>query len=127
MSINDSQIQRIKCEEQIKYLIDLRQRFRQVDKSISIKKKYIYSILVFKTKFKYNLVFRCPSEKKTRGKHGILESCGLLWNPVESYGIHRNPWNRTESTRILQNLAVLSLKALGCTLLQETLLKYINN
>ncbi len=33
----------------------------------------------------------------------------------------------TESTRILQNLAVLSLKALGCTLLQETLLKYINN
>ncbi len=51
------------------------------------------------------------------GKHGILES----------YGIHRNPWNRTESTRILQNLAVLSLKALGCTLLQETLLKYVNN
>jgi hypothetical protein len=32
MSINDSQSQRIKYEEQIKYLIDLRQRFRQVDK-----------------------------------------------------------------------------------------------
>jgi len=57
--------QRNKCEEQIKYLIDLRQRFRQVDKSILIQ-NILYSIVVFKRKFKYNLVFRCSSEKKKR-------------------------------------------------------------
>jgi hypothetical protein len=35
--MDDYQAQRIKCEEQIKYLIDLRQRFRQVDESILLK------------------------------------------------------------------------------------------
>jgi hypothetical protein len=36
MSIDDYQWQRIKCEEQIKHFIDLRQRFRQVDEFISL-------------------------------------------------------------------------------------------
>jgi hypothetical protein len=35
--MEDYQSQRIKCEEQIKYLIDLRQRFRQVNESILVK------------------------------------------------------------------------------------------
>jgi hypothetical protein len=62
---------------------------------------------------------------------------GILWNLVESNGICRNlpesngiQWNPPESMEsdgILQNLGVFSLKALGCTLLQENLLKYVNN
>jgi hypothetical protein len=34
---------------------------------------------------------------------GILESCGILWNPVESCGIHRNPPESMESDGILES------------------------
>jgi hypothetical protein len=51
------------------------------------------------------------------GKHGILESCGILWNLPESM----------ESNGIVQNLGAFSLKALRCTLLQENLLKYVTS
>jgi hypothetical protein len=61
------------------------------------------------------------------GKHEILESCGILWNLPESNGIQWNPPESMESDGILQNLVVFSLKALGCTLLQENLWKYVNN
>jgi hypothetical protein len=45
MSMNDSQVQRINCEEEIKYLIDLRQRFRQVEQHILF--EMIFLILSF--------------------------------------------------------------------------------
>jgi hypothetical protein len=60
---------------------------------------------------------------------GILESCGILKNPMESCGICRNPMESMESMEsdgILQNLGTFSLEALGCILLQENLLKYVN-
>jgi hypothetical protein len=57
----------------------------------------------------------------------LVESNGILWNLSESNGIQWNPMESMESDGILQNLGVFSLKALGCTLLQENLLKHVNN
>ncbi len=37
------------------------------------------------------------------GKHGILESCGILWNLMKSYGILWNPPESMKSDGIHEN------------------------